>query len=51
MKLKKKKPPIGIFNPGAFGCVVFALPMELLGNISNMEYIIKIKVGNMLYGH
>ena len=37
-------------EPRAFGSVVGALPTELLGHISNLEYFINIKIENMLYG-
>ena len=37
-------------EPRAFGSVVGALPTELLGDISNLEYFINIKIENMLYG-
>ena len=36
------------FEHGDF--VVGALPIELLGNISTTEYLINIKIENMLYG-
>ena len=37
-------------EPRAFGSVVGALPTEVLGDISNLEYFINIKIENMLYG-
>ena len=46
----KKKTPTGTVEPGAFGSVVIALPMQVLGNISFMEYFINIKIENMFYG-
>ena len=52
MKFKKntkKKPPTERVKPGAFGSVVVALPMELLGNISIMDYFVNKKIENMLY--
>ena len=36
-------------EPGAFDSVVGALPTELLGNISTLEYFINIKIENMFY--
>ena len=51
--LKKKlrqKPPRVRVELGAFGSVVGALTIELLGNISTMEYLININIENMLYG-
>ena len=38
-------------EPVSFGSVAGALPTELLGNISTVEYFINIKIENMLYGH
>ena len=35
---------------GAFGSVVGSLPIELLGNVTIMEYLINITIENMLYG-
>ena len=35
-------------EPGAFGSVAGAIPTELLGHISIMEYFINIKIENML---
>ena len=37
-------------EPEAFGSVAGALPIELLRNISTMEYLINIKIEDMLYG-
>ena len=38
-------------EPEAFSSVVGALPIpELLGYISNMEYLINVKIENMLHG-
>ena len=46
----KKKTPMGRVEPGAFESVVSSLPMELLENISTVEYLINIKMENMFYG-
>ena len=35
--------------PGVFDTVVGALPIELLGNMSTMGYLINIKIEDMLY--
>ena len=48
--MKKKKIPTVRVEPKTFGSVVSALPIKLLGNISNLEFLINIKIENMLYG-
>ena len=49
LKNKTKNPPNARFKPGAFGSGVGALPIELLGNISNFGYFININKENMLF--
>ena len=46
----KITPPTARVEPEAFGSVVGALPIEVLWNISTREYLINIKIKNMLYG-
>ena len=49
-KIKKKQTQSLRDEPGSFASEVGVLPTERIGNISNMEYIIDIKIENMLYG-
>ena len=50
-KLLKKPPKVRV-KPGTFGSSAGALPIELhvQENISFMQYLITIKIENMLYG-
>ena len=45
-----KKNPTVTVESGAFVVVAGVLPMELLGYILIIEYLICIKIENMLYG-
>ena len=49
-KKKIKKTSEMRVEQGAFGSVAGVLPIELHGNISFMQYLIKIKIENILYG-
>ena len=46
---KEETNPVVTVEPGAFVSVVRCLPMELLGNIHIIEYLIHINIENMLY--